>query len=156
MENLLSLLKPKHATCVLHRDLTLRQAIEKIKASGLTAVPVIDDEGKYCGTVSEGDFLNVVIHEDQPKQWEKTKLISILREGYNPPVNIMASMDDLLMSAMEQNFVPVVDDRGAFIGIVTRRDIIRHFVEERNAEAAKQARLSRSGNDQAAALYSCR
>ena len=35
-----------------------------------------------------------------------------------------SKMEDLIERAMEQNFVPVVDDRGQFIGIITRRDII--------------------------------
>ena len=35
-----------------------------------------------------------------------------------------SKMEDLIDRAMEQNFVPVVDDRGQFIGIITRRDII--------------------------------
>jgi CBS domain-containing protein len=39
-------------------------------------------------------------------------------------------MDELLDSAMQQNFIPVVDDTGSFIGIVTRKDIIRYFAKE--------------------------
>lgn len=45
----------------------------------------------------------------------------------NAPVRITAGMDELLDRVMNQNFVPVVDDLGSFIGIVTRRDIIDYF-----------------------------
>ena len=31
---------------------------------------------------------------------------------------------------MNQNFIPVVDDRNFFIGIVTRQDIIRSILKE--------------------------
>jgi CBS domain-containing protein len=34
-------------------------------------------------------------------------------------------MEELLEQAMQQSFIPVVDDRGAFIGIVTRQTIMR-------------------------------
>ena len=39
-------------------------------------------------------------------------------------------MEELVNSAMKQNFIPVVDDLGSFIGIVTRRDIIRRLSEQ--------------------------
>ena len=36
-------------------------------------------------------------------------------------------MEDLLDKAMNQNFVPVLDDQKNFIGIVTRKDIIKYL-----------------------------
>ena len=38
-------------------------------------------------------------------------------------------MEDLLDKAMQQNFVPVLDDNKSFIGIVTRKDIMKYFSE---------------------------
>ena len=45
----------------------------------------------------------------------------------NSPVNAGAKMEDLLDKAMQQNFVPVLDDNKSFIGIITRRDIMKYF-----------------------------
>ncbi|WP_367614306.1 CBS domain-containing protein [Allobaculum sp. Allo2] len=42
-----------------------------------------------------------------------------------PPVNISVSIDDILETALHQNFVPVVDDRSIFIGIITRQTLLR-------------------------------
>lgn len=39
-------------------------------------------------------------------------------------------MEDLIGKAMEQNFVPVVDDQEHFIGIITRRDIIGYYSDK--------------------------
>ena len=39
-------------------------------------------------------------------------------------------LQDLLLKATDQNFVPVVDDKGDFIGIVTRRAIMRFCLEQ--------------------------
>lgn len=36
-------------------------------------------------------------------------------------------MEDMLNRALNQNFVPVVDDRKMFIGIITRKDIIKYY-----------------------------
>ena len=50
------------------------------------------------------------------------------RKDYRP-VSVSTDMNDLMLKALDQNFVPVVDDRGTFIGIVTRRSIMAQFVE---------------------------
>jgi len=42
------------------------------------------------------------------------------------PVSVECKMEDLIDRALNQNFVPVVDDRGFFIGMVTRKDIIKY------------------------------
>ena len=39
-------------------------------------------------------------------------------------------MEDLIGRAMEQNFVPVIDDQEHFIGIITRRDIIGYCYDK--------------------------
>lgn len=136
--NVLFFLTPKCDVCVLDKDYTLRQAVEKLRASKRTAVPVIDSEGFYCGTVSEGDLLRAVLKEDSPKAWERIPLQKILRADFNPPVSAFASIEDLLNSAVEQNFVPVVDDRGMFIGIVTRKVIMQYFMGQYLARAGEQ------------------
>ena len=102
---------------------------------GYTAIPVISRAGQYIGTVSEGDFLWRLLSEDgvrrcTMKDLEQLQVRDILRENTYPPVRITVTMDGLLESAMNQNFIPVVDDSGSFIGIVTRRDIIRYFAEQ--------------------------
>ena len=128
--NVLFFLKPKQEVCVLHKGYTLRQDIEKLRQYGFAAVPVIDDEGQYCGTVTEGDLLRQVLQHENKAEWEQIPLREAMRTDVKKPVNVMADMDELLSVAVNQNFVPVVDDRGMFIGIVTRQDIMRYFARE--------------------------
>lgn len=42
------------------------------------------------------------------------------------PVYVYSTIEDLILLSMDQNFVPVIDDREMFIGIVTRRDILKY------------------------------
>ena len=128
--NVLFFLKPKQEVCVLHKGYTLRQGIEKLRQYGFAAVPVIDEEGRYCGIVTEGDLLRQVLQHESKAEWEQIPLREAVRTDVKKPVNVMADMDELLSVAMTQNFVPVVDDRGMFIGIVTRQDIMRYFARE--------------------------
>ena len=137
--NVLFFLKPKQEVCVLHKNYTLRQGIEKLRQYGFTAVPVIDEEGQYCGTITEGDLLRQVLAHESKAEWEQIPLREAMRTDMKKPVNVMADMEELLQLAMSQNFVPVVDDRGMFIGIVTRQDIMRYFAREYKALEQQKA-----------------
>lgn len=135
--NLLFLLHPKSTVAYLKSNVTVRQGLEKMRAHGYTAIPVINTDGEYVGTVSEGDFLYAVCDYSKGgnlKQLEKIKLAEIMRDKRDKAVTVSAKMDELLLLIMQQNFVPVVDDRNTFIGIVTRRDIIKFFYDKEKKE----------------------
>ena len=133
--NVAFFMQPKPSVAYLYNDFTIRQALEKMHHHGYSAIPVLDREGHYVGTASEGDFLWFIVkgeggesHTVTIESLEELKLSGLnLDPQKNPPVLITASIDELLMRAMNQNFIPVVDDRNFFIGIVTRKDVIRHF-----------------------------
>ena len=135
--NLLFLLHPKSTVAYLTSNVTVRQGLEKMRAHGYTAIPVINPEGEYVGTVSEGDFLYAVCECSKGgnlKQLEKIKLSEIMRDKRDKAATVNAKMDELLLLIMQQNFVPVVDDRNTFIGIVTRRDIIKYYYDKEKKE----------------------
>lgn len=131
--NIAFLLQPKQRVAYLYEDNSLRQGVEKMRYHGYTAVPVIDREGRYVGTVSEGDFLWKVLSCERPalKDLEHIYIREILRTDNYPAVPITVSVEALLNSAMNQNFIPVVDDYNSFIGIVTRREIISRLSNQK-------------------------
>lgn len=138
--NILRFLTPKSAVCYLYHDFTLRQALEKMFFHRHHAVPVIDRKGRYVGSVSDGDFLRV-LYEDggDLRSLERRRLKEIVRREGNPAVRQDAAISDLLGRVKQNAFVPVEDDLGSFIGIVTRRDIINYFIDEyeRNDDVEK-------------------
>ncbi len=124
--NILFYLVPKSEVTYLFEDYTLRQALEKMEYHKYSAVPVISRSGSYIGTLTEGDILWELrrrgigdLHE-----LEDVRVRALPRKRDNQPVNINCDIEDLVMTSMNQNFVPVIDDNGIFIGIVTRRSII--------------------------------
>jgi len=129
--NILFLLKPKSDIIYIFDHYTLQQALEEMKAHHYAAIPVIDEEGRYAGTLSEGDLLWAILsHEAYDNQKRDHMYVrDILKGRQNVPVNVNAALDDLLLMAMNQNFIPVTDDRGLFIGIVTRRDILQYYYD---------------------------
>ena len=137
--NIASFILPKEEVTYLRDNMTLRQGLEKLYRCGFTAIPVIDVEDRYVGVVSEGDFLWNILYYNQKfenviaKELEKTTIRSILRSGKVNPVCIDTAMETLLEQAKEQNFVPVIDDRSVFIGIIRRSEIIKFFADRGNA-----------------------
>lgn len=129
--NILFFLKPKANVTVLNTNSTLRAGLEIMNRSGFTAVPLIDEEGKYIGTISEGDFL--WYFKDQRvfdlKASEKVLLKDIKRRRDNQPIRVTEDMSNLINMSKTENFIPVIDDRDMFIGIVTRQDIIDYFLK---------------------------
>lgn len=112
----------------LYDDFTIRQALEKMESAGYTAIPILSRRGDYVGTLTEGDLLWALKNmcDMDMRQAESKRVMDISRRKDNIPVRITASMQDLIERASHQNFIPVVDDFGAFIGLVTRKAIIQY------------------------------
>ncbi len=128
--NVAFFIKPKSKIIYVYEDNTLRQGLEKMRYHGYSAVPVLTRDGKYAGSVKEGDFLWAIYGQTDPKFEEKIRISEILHREGRDPVRITAGMDDLLLKVMDQNYVSVVDDSGSFVGIVTRRDIMHFYYEK--------------------------
>ena len=127
--NVLQFLTPKSKTAYLETDDTIRQGLEKMRYHGYSALPVVDPKnGTFVGTVREGDFLRLLLDMDMPElsELENVSLMDIVRKD-NPGVNVSAPLEVLLDRIQDNNFVPVTDDRGCYIGIVTRKAVIGYF-----------------------------
>ncbi len=112
----------------LDDECTLRQALERMENSGFASLPILNKKGEYCGTLQEGDMLWAVknLCGMDLRQTEEHRIMEIAHRRDNVPVHVTATMLDLITRASEQNFVPVVDDKNAFIGLITRRAILRY------------------------------
>lgn len=135
--NIAFLLTPKAELAFLYNDFSIRQALEKMNYHKYSAVPVINRDGKYCGTISEGDFLWFLVEGENGdlrkidiKSVEHIAISDIVKQDKNPAVRITATADELLERATNQNFIPVTDDSGSFIGIVTRKKIIDYLAKQ--------------------------
>lgn len=140
--NILFFLKPKNEVAFLYEDYTLRQALEKMEHYKYSAVPVINRKGNYVGTINEGDLLwdikNRHLHDLQDT--EDIPLSSVKKRWNNEPINVNCEIEDLFMTAMNQNFVPVIDDNQIFIGIITRKDIIHYCFNKFKETAMEEER----------------
>lgn len=130
MDSIVSLITPKKSTFYIEKDSTVRQALEKFDAHKFSVVPMIDGNGEYIGTLSEGDILRYIKnhHYFDVKVSENTRIDQI--EHYRPykALGINATMMDVYKLSLSQNFVPLIDDKNHFIGIIKRSAILKYFV----------------------------
>ena len=128
MNNILFFLKPKAMCAFLYDDYTVRQALEKMESAGYAALPILNKRGEYRGTLTEGDLLwtlkNLCYMEI--RQAEAHRIMTISRRRDYIPVKVTTTMQDLIARASTQNFVPVVDDKDTFIGLITRSSIVNY------------------------------
>ena len=132
MNNILFFLTPKAMCAFLYDDYTVRQALEKMESAGYAALPILNKRGEYRGTLTEGDLLwalKNMCYMDM-RQAEARRIMEITRRKDNVPVRVTTNMHDLVQRASGQNFVPVVDDKDTFIGIVTRGAIIKYCSQQ--------------------------
>lgn len=129
--NIIRFLTPKSNVAYLDSLATVRNGFEKMTYHKYRAIPVVSSDGIYVGTVTEGDLLRSMMNNNgnDMREQEKVRIKDVIREGWNPAVNITCNVDQLFHRVAEQNFVPVVDDRGVFIGIVTRKAVITYLAE---------------------------
>ncbi|GIP51007.1 MULTISPECIES: CBS domain-containing protein [Paenibacillus] len=127
--NIAFFLLPKNDVVAVTLDSTLRQTLERMEFHRYTAVPILGRDGVYVGTVTEGDLLWYMKNSAGKVTFEtasKFLLRDVPLKMDIKPVSIDADMEDLINLAKVQNFVPVVDDMGRFIGIVRRSQIIEY------------------------------
>lgn len=133
MKTLLEFLTPKKATYYINDNSTIRQALEKFDAHKFSVLPVLDENGKFKGTISEGDILRFIKNtcHFNIDTAENTKLSDVERYRSYFYLKIDAALEGVFALALEQNFIPIVDDSETYIGIIRRSDIIKYFYKER-------------------------
>ena len=132
MVNLLSFLTPKSETFYLHSESTIRQTLEKFDIHKFSVVPIIDNDGMFVSTISEGDILRYIKNacNFDVKISEKVRINEIdIYRSYRP-LPISTPMNEVVVLALEQNFITIVDDRGAYIGIIKRKSIIDYLLSK--------------------------
>ena len=127
--NILFFLTPKSEVQYICNEDTLRQVLEKMEYHRYSAIPMLTKQGKYVGTITEGDLLWAIKEKYSLnlKEAEDIPISKIVRKKDNAPVYANSNMEDLINKVMVQNFVPVLDDNKIFIGIITRRDVMNYL-----------------------------
>lgn len=139
--NIAFFLTPKNEVVYEKSTATMRQAMERMEYHRYTAIPVLNEKGMYIGTLTEGDLLWKLKNTPELdfKNTSKVLISDMQMHMNNKPVHIDSHIEDLIATAINQNFVPVVDDNNIFIGIIKRSDIITYCYEKLFEKMKKEA-----------------
>lgn len=127
--NVAFFLIPKNEVVYVYNHWTLRQAMEKMEFHRYSAVPILDKKGHYLGTLTEGDILWKMKNTDD-LDFKHTNLVmlkDVPLHTKSEPISVNSDIEEIIHTSISQNFVPVVDDTGVFIGIIRRREIIEYL-----------------------------
>ena len=136
--NLALFITPKTAVAWMPASLTVRDAIDRMQEHGFSAVPVLDDDGVYLGTLTEGDLLRAVMRTGgfsiaaPDGGLDELVVEDVELRHDNRAVLVVADISAVVEVAVDQNFVPVIDSRGVLMGIVTRKAILEHLWRPRS------------------------
>ncbi|MGG3451820.1 CBS domain-containing protein [Domibacillus aminovorans] len=132
--NVAFFLIPKQEVAYLDDHFTMRQAIEKMEYHRYSAIPILTKNGKYVGTLTEGDLLWKLKHTpdlDLDKT-EEILLKDVPLQRDVKPISVRTDIEGIYNLAIDQNFIPVVDDSETFIGIIRRRELIEYMFKKIN------------------------
>ena len=127
--NILFFLTPKCDVAYVEEEDSLRNTLEKMEFHRYSAIPVLSKDGKFAGTLTEGDLLWEIKNQLNLdlKEAEKVLVKDIPMRKHFEAVGINSSMEGLVARSLTKNCVPVVDVLGHFIGIVKRRDLMDYL-----------------------------
>lgn len=93
--------------------------------NGFSRVPVITKDKHYVGTISASD----IVRYQADNQIDDTTFaqmdISLMVNTRIPVVLPTASLTELMHKLVDASFLPVVTHEGLFLGIVTRKSVLK-------------------------------
>ncbi|MFI5912455.1 CBS domain-containing protein [Dactylosporangium sp. NPDC051541] len=109
-------------------DTPFKAIVDLLEAHGVNAVPVVDAADRVVGVVSSADLLPKleVAGTDKAHATAAAELMSA------PAITVVSTATlpkaARIMEAAALKRLPVVDDSGRLIGMVTRRDLLKVFL----------------------------
>ncbi|MFG2859178.1 CBS domain-containing protein [Streptomyces sioyaensis] len=116
-------------TVVVQRGTPFREIVRLFDEYDITAVPVVDDEERPVGVVSEADLLRRPTTE--PGQSTAEELMSSPAVVARPEWSAVRAARTMEEKKVKR--LPVVDDSGRLIGVISRSDLVQLFLRRDRA-----------------------
>ena len=125
------LIIPKNKVEFIYSDITIGDALRKLGKKKFAMVPVLERQSeRYLYSLSAGDILFEIIKTDDVASAKQQLLTSVTIDRLIVPSLKDTDVMELSDLAIAQNYIPIVDNKGTFLGIVTRRSILDYFINE--------------------------
>jgi len=112
------------------KEMTVEKAVEKLLDSKYIGGPVLDDVGRVIGWLSEQDCLAKMIEASY--YCSLVALVGDIMVNEGLTVKTDMSIVDLAQQMLNNKpkIYPVVDDDGMFLGLVTRKNILKAMSDQ--------------------------
>jgi CBS domain-containing protein len=124
----------KDPTCVTP-DTTVRDAAKLMQRENAGALPVCDSEGskKLVGMITDRDIAIRVVAQGRDSN---TRVNEVMTSGRLATLRPDAEVDEVMETMADEQVrrVPIIDERGALVGIVSQADVVRKARDNRKAE----------------------
>jgi len=111
----------------VHPETPAMEAIKIMVDRKISGLPVVDANLKLCGIISERDMLVVLVESEDRAGIENYMTRNVATFG--PKSSLVDITDYFLANASGR--VPIVDDTGALVGVVSRGDLLKAIVRLR-------------------------
>jgi CBS-domain-containing membrane protein len=106
----------------------LRQAAQLMFKNRVSGLPIIEDDGTLAGIITEADFLRLEVERQEGNRGTGDTVGDVMSRGVvtvGPETEISEAAK--IMAVQEVKRLPVVDDEGRLLGIISRADIVSLF-----------------------------
>ena len=120
------------ADCIVVNEFSyLDQVFNLINEKGINHLPVVDDNKKLVGMISDRDLINVADNREDVPVFPRLTVSDIMTKDLKT-----VKADDTALAAAklindhEFHSLPVVDDSHVLVGLLTIRDVLKAFVDK--------------------------
>lgn len=111
----------------IKNSVSVAEAIRHLKSYNVGCILIVDDSGKLAGIFTERDCLTKIIQSNLDT--ESTPVSQVMTANpVSDSINCNVGYALSLMSNGQFRHLPLVDDEGIPVGIVSVRDIVDHIV----------------------------
>src|SRR4030066_721550 len=110
------------------KDMVLTDVIALLLRWHISAMPVVDDEGKMVGIVSEIDLVNLTFDGNAADTTVEEIMVTDI-VSFSPNTQLAELVQTFSKRHLRR--VPIIDE-GKIVGIVSRRDILREMLRRYN------------------------
>ncbi|MFB7209125.1 CBS domain-containing protein [Streptomyces sp. NPDC056255] len=115
-----------HAVVTVNRGAPFKDIVEAMRQWRISALPVVSDEGRVVGVVSEADLLLKAQGADESRAVTAGQLMTV--PAVTVPRNAGIAGAARLMARGHLKRLPVVDDDGRLVGVVSRGDLLKIYL----------------------------
>ena len=141
------IMTPESACAVTRSEDSLQEARKLLQDKRVEGVPVVDDSNKVVGVISRHDLRPLLTRKDYKSFFETSKVRQVMS---TPPVCVRphARIGEAagVMLAYKVHRLPVVDEAGSLLGIVSRTDIFQPLLRKKESIMGSERRLWINGS----------